>query len=187
MEMTGEQMIAAPLQRVWAALNDPEVLRRAIDGCESFERASDGSFAARVTAGIGPVKARFNGAVTLTDLDPPNGYTLVGEGTGAGAGFARGQARVRLADVAGATRLSYEVKAEVGGKLAQIGARLIDQAARRQADSFFARFAAIITEGGQGPSPPSPAASARGPSWLAAGIMILAALVIGFLAGRLGG
>ena len=184
MEMTGEQMIAAPLQRVWAALNDPDVLRRAIEGCETFERTSPDSFAARVTAGIGPVKARFGGAVTLTDVDPPNGYTLAGEGTGAGAGFAKGQARVRLTDVGGATRLSYEVRAEVGGKLAQIGSRLIDQAARRQADSFFARFAAIVAEGG--PAAPAPA-TARGPSWLLAGAMAVAALIIGYLAGRLGG
>ena len=86
MEMTGEQVIAAPRDRVWAALNDPDVLRRAIEGCEAFERTSETSFAARVVARIGPVKAGFSGAVTLTDLDPPNGYTLVGEGTGAAAG-----------------------------------------------------------------------------------------------------
>jgi carbon monoxide dehydrogenase subunit G len=187
MEMTGEQLIAAPRQRVWAALNDPEVLRQAIEGCESFEQTSESRFAVRVTAGFGPVKARFSGAVMLTDVDPPNGYTLVGEGTGAGAGFAKGQALVGLADVAGATRLSYQVKAEVGGKLAQIGARLIDQAARRQADSFFARFAAIVAEGGAPPARPTAARWASGPSWLVAAILILAALVVGFLIGRLWG
>ena len=182
MELTGEQMIAAPRQKVWAALNDPEVLRRSIEGCESFDRTSDTSFAARVFARIGPVKAGFGGAVTLTEIDPPNGYVLVGEGTGAGAGFARGQARVRLTDVGGFTRLSYEVKAEVGGKLAQIGARLIDQTARRLADDFFLRFAAIVGEGAlaQVPTPPR-----RGPGWLAVALMVAAALAIGFLAGRL--
>ena len=188
MEMTGEVAIAAPLQRVWAALNDPDVLRRSIDGCESFERTSETSFAARVVARIGPVKAGFGGAVTLTEVDAPYGYTLVGEGTGAGAGFARGQARVRLSDVGGSTRLSYEVKADVGGKLAQIGARLIDQTARKQADSFFVRFAAIVADGGP---PPLPAAArgawARGPDWVSAAIMIAMALAIGFLAGRLWG
>jgi carbon monoxide dehydrogenase subunit G len=181
MEMTGEQMIAAPPQRVWDALNDPDVLRRSIDGCESFEKTSPNTFAVRVTAHVGPVKAGFSGAVTLADVDPPNGYTLVGEGTGAGAGFARGRARVSLADVGGATRLSYQVSAEVGGKLAQIGARLIDQTARRQADSFFARFAAIAAGGAPAPSR---AGWASGPSWLVAAILILAALVVGFLAGR---
>jgi len=184
MEMTGEQMIAAPRERVWAALNDPEVLRRALDGCEAFEKTSDGGFSARVVAKIGPVKAGFTGAVTLTDVDPPNGYMLEGEGTGAGAGFAKGRARVRLADVGGFTRLSYEVSAEVGGKLAQIGARLIDQTARKLADGFFARFAAIVGEGGAAPSAP---ARPAGPSWPVAAILALAALAIGFLAGRLWG
>ena len=186
MDMTGEQMIAAPLQRVWAALNDPDVLRQAIEGCESFERTSQTSFAARVEARIGPVRVGFSGAVTLTDVDPPNGYTLVGEGTGAGAGFAKGRARVTLSDVGGATRLSYEVKADVGGKLAQIGARLIDQTARKQADSFFARFAAIVGEGGLAPAPAA-VAWTRGPGWISAAIMIAMALAIGFLAGRLWG
>ena len=184
MEMSGEQMIAAPLQRVWAALNDPAVLRRSIDGCESFEKTSDDSFDVRVTARFGPVKAGFSGAVTLADVDPPNGYTLLGEGTGAGAGFAKGQAQVRLIGVGGFTRLSYVVRADVGGKLAQIGARLIDQTARRQADSFFARFAEIVAEGGAAPAAQATAGWARGPSWLWAGIMIAAALAVGFLAGR---
>ena len=183
MELTGEQMIAAPRQKVWAALNDPEVLRQSIDGCEAFDRTSDTSFAARVVARIGPVRAGFGGAVTLTEIDPPNGYVLVGEGTGAGAGFARGQARVRLTEVGGgATRLSYEVRAEVGGKLAQIGARLIDQTARRLADDFFMSFAAIVGEGGLAQLP---VARPRGPGWLAVAIMVAAALAIGFLAGRL--
>jgi carbon monoxide dehydrogenase subunit G len=187
MELTGEQMIAAPPLRVWAALNDPDVLRQSIDGCESFERTSDDRFVARVVARIGPVKAGFGGEVALTDVDPPNGYTLVGEGTGAGAGFARGEARVRLTEVGGATRLSYAVRADVGGKLAQIGSRLIDQAARRQAESFFARFAALVGEGGPALAAPVPAGWARGPSWIWAAAMIAAALLIGFLAGRLWG
>ena len=189
MDMTGEQMIAAPRERVWAALNDPDVLRRAIEGCESLERTSQTSFAARVVVRIGPVKAGFSGAVTLTDIDPPNGYTLAGEGSGAGAGFAKGRARVTLTDVGGPTRLSYAVEADVGGKLAQIGARLIDQTARRQADSFFARFGAIVAEGGLTPAPAATAmgAWARGPGWISAAIMIAMALVIGFLAGRLWG
>ena len=188
MDMTGEQMIGAPIHRVWAALNDPDVLRRSIRGCESFERTSPTSFAARVVAGVGPVRAGFSGAVTLADIDPPNGYTLIGEGTGAGAGFAKGQARVKLADVGGSTRLSYEVQADVGGKLAQIGARLIDQTARKEADNFFARFAAIVADGGLAPAPAAAAGRwARGPDWISAAIMVAMALAIGFLAGRLWG
>ncbi len=189
MKVIGEQVIAAPRERVWAALNDPDVLRRAIEGCESFERTSQTSFAARVVARIGPVKAGFSGVVTLTDIDPPHGYTLVGEGTGAGAGFANGRARVTLNDLGGLTRLNYEVEADVGGKLAQIGARLIDQTARKQADIFFARFGAIVAEGGLAPAPmaavTATGAWARGPDWISAAIMVAMALVIGFLAGRL--
>ena len=185
MDMTGEQMIAAPRERVWAALNDPDVLRRAIEGCESFERTSETSFAARVVVRIGPVRAGFSGVVTLTDIDPPNGYTLVGEGTG--AGFAKGRARVTLTDLGGPTRLSYEVKAEVGGKLAQIGARLIDQTARKQADNFFARFGAIVAEGGLTSAPAATGAWARGPGWILAAVMVATALALGFLAGKLWG
>lgn len=187
MELTGEETIAAPLPRVWAALNDPDVLRRSIEGCESFERTSDTSFEARVTARIGPVKLGFGGVVNLTDVDPPRSYTLVGEGSGSGAGFARGQAKVSLNEAGGSTRLTYQVKAEVGGKLAQIGARLIDQTARRQAESFFARFAAIVSEGGVQPSPARAAGWAYGPSWLWAGAIAAAALAIGFGLGRLWG
>jgi carbon monoxide dehydrogenase subunit G len=150
MEMTGEYMIAAPRERVWAALNDPEVLRRSIDGCESLEKTSDTSFAAKVVARVGPVKAAFGGKVTLSDIDPPNGYTISGEGSGGGVGMAKGGASVSLTDEGGATRLRYIVKAEVSGKLAQIGSRLIDGAARKMADDFFSRFAAIVVEGTPG-------------------------------------
>jgi len=146
MQMDGEYVIAAPRARVWAALNDPEVLRRSIDGCESLEQTSATGFAARVVARIGPVKAAFGGKIALSDLDPPNGYTISGEG-GGGVGMARGGAKVTLADEGGATRLRYAVTAEVSGKLAQIGSRLIDGAARKMADDFFSRFAAIVGEG----------------------------------------
>jgi hypothetical protein len=147
MEMSGEQLIAAPRERVWAALNDPEVLRRSIDGCESLDKVSDTSFAARVVARIGPVKAPFGGKVTLSDIDPPSRYTISGEGGGGGLGMARGSASVQLIDQGGSTRLCYTVAAEVSGKLAQIGSRLIDGAARKMADDFFSRFAAIAVEG----------------------------------------
>jgi carbon monoxide dehydrogenase subunit G len=145
MEMTGEYQIPAPRQTVWAALNDIEVLRRAIPGCESMSRLSDDQIEATVQAKVGPVKASFKGMVTLSDVDPPNGYTIRGEGKGGAAGFARGGARVRLAEDAGGTRLAYTVDAAVGGKLAQIGSRLIDSTAKKLADEFFANFTAIVT------------------------------------------
>jgi carbon monoxide dehydrogenase subunit G len=144
MDMTGEYRIAAPRDRVWAALNDVEILRRAMPGCESIEKLSDTQMTAKVTAKVGPVKASFGGKVTLSDIDPPNGYTITGEGSGGAAGFAKGGAEVRLVEEAGETVLRYTVKANVGGKLAQIGSRLIDATARKMADEFFGTFAALV-------------------------------------------
>jgi uncharacterized protein len=145
MDMNGEYQIAAPRQRVWEALNDPEVLRQCIPGCEEIAKLSDVEWTAKVTAKVGPVKAKFGGKVTLSDLDPPNGYTITGEGTGGAAGFAKGGAAVKLVDAGVGTLLSYTVKAQVGGKLAQIGSRLIDGASRKLADEFFAAFAARLS------------------------------------------
>jgi carbon monoxide dehydrogenase subunit G len=144
MDMTGEHTIRAPRQAVWAALNDPDVLKQSIAGCEELNKTSDTEFQAQVTAKVGPVKAKFGGKVTLSDLDPPNGYTISGEGSGGAAGFAKGGAKVRLEDVAEGTLLKYEVHAQIGGKLAQIGSRLVDGAARKMADEFFAAFAANV-------------------------------------------
>lgn len=153
MEMTGEYRIAAPRETVWQALNDPEVLKACIPGCEEIEKLSDTEFTAKVMAKVGPVKARFSGKVTLSDLDPPNGYRITGEGSGGAAGFAKGGADVRLESDAspGETILRYQVHAQVGGKLAQIGSRLIDGTARKMADEFFGCFANRV--GG----PPAPA------------------------------
>ncbi|WP_395021216.1 carbon monoxide dehydrogenase subunit G [Dongia sp.] len=145
MDMTGEHWINAPRQAVWAGLNDPEVLKQSIAGCEELNKTSDTEFQAQVTAKVGPVKAKFGGKVTLSDLDPPNGYTITGEGSGGAAGFAKGGAKVRLEDAEkGGTLLKYEVRAQIGGKLAQIGSRLVDGAARKMADEFFATFAATV-------------------------------------------
>ena len=146
MDMTGERRIAAPRLTVWRALNDAEVLKQAIPGCEEIDKTSDTEFTAKVTAKVGPVKARFGGKVTLSDLDPPNGYRISGEGQGGGAGFAKGGAEVRLESVddGAATVLRYKVHATVGGKLAQIGSRLIEGTARKMADDFFDRFAAAV-------------------------------------------
>lgn len=146
MDMTGEYRIPAPRARVWEALNDPEVLRGCIPGCEAVEKQSDTEFTARVTAKVGPVKAKFTGKVTLSEVDPPNGYVITGEGSGGVAGFGKGGATVRLADAdEGGTVLTYVAHASVGGKLAQIGSRLVDATARKMADDFFACFAALLS------------------------------------------
>jgi len=158
MDMTGEFRIPASRDAVWKALNDPEILKRSIAGCEELEKTSDTEFTAKVTAKVGPVKARFAGKVTLSDLDPPNGYTIAGEGQGGAAGFAKGGAKVRLERDGDGTLLKYTVNAAIGGKLAQIGARLIDGAAHKMAEEFFASFAANVA----GPAPVA-AAAAAGP------------------------
>lgn len=144
MKMTGEYTIAAPRQTVWHALNDPEVLKQSIPGCQSVDRSTDTEYAATVVAKVGPVKARFSGQVTLSDIDPPNGYRISGEGSGGVAGFARGGADVALRDAPEGTVLSYTVDAQVGGKLAQIGSRLIDSTAKKMAGDFFRTFGEIV-------------------------------------------
>nr|WP_132806302.1 carbon monoxide dehydrogenase subunit G [Tepidamorphus gemmatus] len=145
MEMTGEERIAAPVETVWRALNDPEVLKAAIPGCETLEKTSDTSMTATVVLKIGPVKARFNGSVELSNLNPPHSYTITGEGKGGVAGFAKGGADVTLTpDGENATILAYTVKADVGGKIAQLGARLIDSTAKKLAREFFSRLGTLI-------------------------------------------
>ncbi|MGH6926026.1 MAG: SRPBCC family protein [Propylenella sp.] len=141
MELKGEYRILAPRERVWAMLNDPEILRQCIPGCESLDGSADNGFAARVTTKVGPVKATFNGEVKLSNLKPPESYTISGEGKGGVAGFAKGGADVHLADAGGETVLTYAVNAQVGGKLAQLGSRLIDSTAKKLADQFFSCFA----------------------------------------------
>lgn len=139
MDMTGEYRIAAPRSAVWAALNDPDTLKACIPGCESLDKAGE-EMTATVVAKIGPVKAKFSGKVRFENVDAPNGYSIVGEGTGGVAGFAKGGADVKLADDGAGTLLSYTAKAQVGGKLAQLGSRLIDGTAKMMADQFFAAF-----------------------------------------------
>ena len=167
MDMTGERHIAAPRETVWAALNDPAVLKPAIPGCESLEKTSDTEMKATAAVKIGPIAARFAGKVQLLDLDPPSSYRIEGEGQGGVAGFAKGGAVVRLADDGDGTLLTYDVKAQVGGKIAQLGARLIDATAKQMADAFFDRFVAQVAaaqapvaEGEVAiPPPPVPAAA----------------------------
>lgn len=145
MEMTGSIRVPAERERVWAALNDPEILQQCVPGCEMIERTGANEFKAAVRAKVGPVNARFTGTITLTDLNPPQSYTITGQGSGGAAGFAKGGAEVRLeADGPSATKLDYAVKAQVGGKLMQIGSRLIDATARKYADEFFTKFNEVV-------------------------------------------
>ena len=142
MVMNGEVQLPAPREAVWAKLNDTEALKASIPGCETLEKLSDNEFQAVATNKIGPVKARFKGKVRLSDLDPPNGYRISGEGDGGVAGFAKGGATVALSDKDGGTLLTYNVEAQIGGKLAQMGQRLVNGAAKKLADQFFTKFAA---------------------------------------------
>jgi carbon monoxide dehydrogenase subunit G len=151
MQIQGERRIAAPREAVWRALNDPDILRIAIPGCDSLNRLSETEFESQLTAKIGPVKATFGGKVTLSEIDPPSGYTLSGEGKGA-AGFAKGSAVVRLRDESGTTILSYEAAAQVGGRLAQVGGRLIEGTTRKLADAFFDAFAQQVSMPAVAPS-----------------------------------
>ncbi|OUR77292.1 carbon monoxide dehydrogenase [Alphaproteobacteria bacterium 46_93_T64] len=145
MEMSGEELINAPREQVWAALNDPEILRQAISGCQSVEKEDDTSFSAVVKVKVGPVKATFKGKVTLSNIDAPNGYTITGEGKGGAAGFGKGGADISLSDAEGGTLLKYKVKASVGGKMAQIGSRLIDSTAKKLAGEFFSNFNDLVS------------------------------------------
>jgi carbon monoxide dehydrogenase subunit G len=140
MDMTGERRIPAPRQTVWEALNNPEVLKASIPGCESLEKLADDQMKATASVKVGPISARFTGKVQLTDIDPPNGYRISGEGQGGVAGFAKGGANVALTDDGADTLLKYQVNGQVGGKLAQLGGRLIDATAKQMADAFFDRF-----------------------------------------------
>jgi carbon monoxide dehydrogenase subunit G len=164
MEMTGEHRIAAPRSVVWEGLNDPEVLRRSIPGCDTLTKTSPTEMTATVTAKVGPVKASFGGQVTLSNLNPPESYTISGEGKGGAAGFAKGGADVKLVEDGDGTLLHYAVKANIGGKLAQLGARLIDGTARKMADDFFTRFAAEMEQRAAAAPAPTPAAEPVAPA-----------------------
>lgn len=191
MDMTGERFILASKEKIWAALNDTEVLKACIPGCESLEALSDTQMKAVAAVKLGPISAKFTGDVTLSDLDPPNGYTISGEGRGGVAGFAKGGAKVHLAAQDGGTMLSYTVNAQVGGKIAQLGARLIDATAKSMAEQFFTKFAAGVepqaavptlqtgVADGIGPAsavlpaPENRAASSRRPGvWLAVAVAV---------------
>jgi carbon monoxide dehydrogenase subunit G len=205
MQITGNFHVPAPRARVWDALNDPEILRQCIPGCESLTRLSDNEFEGKVVSKIGPVKATFTGKVTLSDIDPPNGYTISGEGKGGVAGFAKGGAKVSLKDSDGGTTLDYVVDASVGGKIAQLGGRLIEATVAKTSEDFFGRFTEILTSGprsaiaeeiiSEAPPaatpppaaesapvapPPAPAVSSKSGAWkwwVVAGVIVVALIV----------
>jgi hypothetical protein len=147
MTMSGEYQLPATREAVWDKLNDPAVLKACIPGCEQLDKTSDTSFEAVATVKIGPVKTKFKGKVTLSDLDPPNGYKISGQGEGGVAGFAKGGAVVKLTEKDGGTLLAYDVEAQIGGKLAQLGQRLVNGAAKKVADDFFSKFAENVAAG----------------------------------------
>ena len=185
MELKDEQKINAPREIVYAALNDPDVLKQCIPGCETLEKTSDTDMTATVTLKVGPVKAKFNGAVELSNLNPPSSYTITGEGKGGPAGFAKGSADVNLIEDGKGTILQYDVHADVGGKLAQLGGRLIDSTSKKLAGQFFEKFGAIVEAEGEGAPPPSQSADdgqkASGGSsklWVYLTIAAIAAIVI---------
>jgi hypothetical protein len=164
MQLTGKETIAQPVQRVWDCLNDPEILKACLAGCEEISRAGDNTYKVVLNASVGPVKARFNGKLLLSDLDPPNSYALTFEGTGGAAGFAKGNAKVRLTPEGEATRLDYTAEAKIGGKIAQVGSRLIDGVAGKIAADFFARFKNLVAV--SEPAPESLAAATPEPAGL---------------------
>ena len=182
--MTGEQLIPLSQQRVWEALNDPAILKSCIPGCESIEKISDTEYKVAMTAAIGPVKAKFNGKLLLADLNPPHSYSIAFEGSGGAAGFGKGAAQVSLLPEGSGMRLTYKATASVGGKLAQIGSRLIDGVAKKMSDDFFARFNATVAPA-IGPAAIPTGEGRRGVlawEWVAGGIALL--LLILFLIRR---
>lgn len=190
MDMTGEYSIPAPRQKVWEALNDPEVLKASVPGCETLEKVSDTEFTATVMAKVGPVRAKFNGRVTLSDMDPPNGYTISGEGQGGAAGFGKGGATVALTEQDGGTLLRYEANASVGGKMAQIGSRVVEGVAKKMADDFFATFVEQVSSGEAAadaeaapatPAPASAEAEKGVPAWVwVVGLLVIVSLGLFF-------
>jgi uncharacterized protein len=201
MEMAGERRIAASPQRVWEALNDPEVLRACIPGCQSLDKEADDRFSAVAEVKIGPIGARFKGAVALSDMNPPHGYTISGQGSGGVAGTAKGMAKVALSADGAGTLLAYNVEAQVGGRMAQLGGPLIDATAKSLAEKFFTKFGEVVGGEAAATTPaiaapaaaavvqtvaasPAPQAAARGSFPWAWAIALGLAIIAGFLLGR---
>jgi hypothetical protein len=183
MDLQGERLISAPLDETWAALNDPEILKACITGCESLERTGDDSFAAALAVKVGPVSARFKGHLKLSNVVPPTRYTIHFDGQGGVAGFGKGSADVALAAEGAQTRLKYLAKAQVGGKLAQVGSRLVDAAAAKMADDFFSAFEARLrpaeaAEAAVAAPAAAPAAGGRRLWWVLAALVVLLVLYL---------
>jgi carbon monoxide dehydrogenase subunit G len=192
MNMTGEQRVAAPRQQVWAALNDPQVLRASLPGCQSLDKEADDRFTATMEVKVGPIGARFKGTVSLTDLNPPQGYTLILQGNAGITGTVKGSAKVQLREDAGNTIISYDVDAEVAGRMAQLGGPILDATAKQLAGKFFSRFGEIVSGTAQAASTISPSGTSvtRG-TRASSGRLLLAwmlstavAALAGFLIGR---
>ena len=187
MEMTNTRMVPAPVETVWAALNDPPTLKECIPGCDAIDPDGENAYRIALAARVGPVAAKFSGRMQLADIDPPHGYTLSFDGQGGAAGFAKGEAKVSLvpAENGAATALSYTVKAQVGGKIAQIGSRLVDGAAQKLADDFFARFCdAVAAKSGLAPAV-MPASAPK--PWIRYVALALLAAVLAYLYARMKG
>lgn len=186
MEMNGEQRLPVDQHKVWDALNDPEILKTCITGCESVEKSGDHEYQVAIVAAVGPVKAKFKGRLQLKDLDPPNSYTIAFEGQGGPAGFAKGEAQVKLSPDGGGTLMNYHAKAQVGGKIAQVGSRLIDGIAHKVADEFFGKFREVVAPAPAGEGAPAPAPAAGGglPAWVWIVGAAVAAAVLWFAFGR---
>lgn len=184
MDMAGEQLIPLPQRRVWDALNDPEILKACIPGCESITQASENQYTILMTAAVGPVKAKFNGSLTLSDIDAPNSYSLAFTGSGGVAGFGKGGAKVSLSPEGAGTKLVYTATAQVGGKLAQVGSRLIDGVAKKMAEEFFTRFNATVAPAEETAAPAAAANAVAAPAkgfWskpLGFGLIVVAVIVV---------
>ncbi|MFM9967359.1 MAG: SRPBCC family protein [Burkholderiales bacterium] len=182
MEMTGEQLIPLAQNDVWRGLNDPEILKSCIAGCEAVEKTAENEYRIALTASVGPVKAKFSGKLSLSDLDPPNSYSIAFEGSGGAAGFAKGGAQVKLSTEGSATRLNYSAKANIGGKLAQIGSRLVDGVAQKMANDFFVKFndvmgksgaAAPAADAASGTADKQPTEEPFNPIWIVGGTLVV--------------
>ena len=182
MEVKGEYQIASTREQVWAALNDPDMLKACIPGCESIDKISDTEFAAKVTASIGPVRAKFNTSLKLENLQPPESYTLVGSSKGGAAGFGRGSADITLTETEGGTLLTYVAEFRVGGKLAQVGSRLVLGVTKKTADDFFGSFSKLLDPNAQRMDEDDEAPSdGMRKTWLAIGGAVMALLIWWFL------
>jgi len=189
MEISGDQLIPLPQNDVWRGLNDPEILKACIAGCEAIEKTSDNEFRIALTATVGPVKARFSGKLAMLDLNPPNSYSIAFEGSGGAAGFAKGGAQVKLTTEGSSTRLNYSANASIGGKLAQIGSRLVDGVAQKMAADFFVKFSTVMggssdaAQAAQGSDTELPK-KLFNPIWIVVGGAIAVTLIIWWVMGE---